>query len=59
MQKQNESPSQQISALRQIDEDLGNENVPPNVIEAMARQTTNLSSRETLFQYLLGRINHA
>ena len=51
--------SQQISTLRQIDEDLKKEDVPPNVIEAMARQTTNLSSRETLFQYLLGRVNHA
>lgn len=51
--------SQQISTLRQIDEELKKENVPPNVIEAVARQTTNLSSRKTLFQYLLGRINHA
>ena len=51
--------NQQILALRQTAEDLEKENVPPNVIEATARQTTNLSSRDTLFKYLLGTINHA
>ena len=53
--------NQQISALRQIDEDLKEkkEIVPLNVIEATARQTTNMKSRGTLFNYLRDRIDHA
>ena len=50
---------QQILALTQADADLKTGAVPPNVIEATARQTTNLSSRETLFDYLLSKVNHA
>ena len=50
---------EQILALAQADADLNAGDVPPNVIEATARQTTNLSSRKTLFEYLLGKIKHA
>ena len=50
---------QQVSALRQAAADLDKGNVHPEVIDATARQTTDLKSRKTLFKYLLGEINHA
>ena len=51
--------NQQILVLKQAATDLEKGNVPADVIEATARQTTNVSSRETLFKYLLDKINHA
>ena len=49
----------QISAIRQAAENLEKKDVPANVIEAIARGTTDLSSRKTLFKYLQDTVNHA
>ena len=57
--KEKRISKQQILTLKQAAEDIKKGNVPLEVAEATARHTTDLSSRETLFQYLLGRINHA
>ena len=51
--------NEQILVLRQADADLDNEAVPPNVIDAMTKRTTDLKSREILFKYFQNILNHA
>ena len=58
-QKAKQISKQQILALTRAAENLEKGNIPPYISEATARQTTSLKSRETLFKYLLGEINHA
>ena len=58
-QKAKQISKQQISTFRQTAADIETGNVPTEVIEATARQTTDLKSRETLFKYLLDEVSHA
>ena len=58
-QKAKQISKRQILALSRTAENLEKGNIPPDVSEATTRQTTDLKSREILFKYLLGEINHA
>ena len=56
--KEKRISKQQISALKQAAEDIKKGNVPLEVAEATAKHTTDLKSRETLFNYFQDILNY-